>query len=255
MATIGGLTYKPSAISDADAAALATGVFELTPHATDELFSNGEQGAVYEVSPEYLYQDAAGTIPVTASGDPVGYVRDLSGNGHHATQSVSASRPIYRTDGVLHWLEFDGVDDYLSLGTFPMPTDFWQALSYDTNGDTAGLFWTHNDAATPWTHIFQSGSTNAALTEFTSFNQLHVDGNSASYTTRDSIFNLIAGNHVTVWNSTTVGADGAWRFGKYTSPAFILSGKLYGMVWRDRLTDIERGDLEQYLATLNGVTL
>jgi hypothetical protein len=36
-------------------------------------------------------------------------VKEIPGN--HATQSVSASRPTYRTDGTLHWLEFDGVDD------------------------------------------------------------------------------------------------------------------------------------------------
>lgn len=35
--------------------------------------------------------------------------------GSHAIQSVSASRPTYRTDGTYHWLEFDGVDDHLSI--------------------------------------------------------------------------------------------------------------------------------------------
>nr|WP_300309225.1 phage tail protein I [Halomonas sp.] len=35
--------------------------------------------------------------------------------GAHAIQSVSASRPTYRTDGTHHWLEFDGVDDHLSV--------------------------------------------------------------------------------------------------------------------------------------------
>jgi hypothetical protein len=39
-------------------------------------------------------------------------VRELPGN--HATQSTAAARPVYRTDGTLHWLEFDGVDDDLS---------------------------------------------------------------------------------------------------------------------------------------------
>jgi len=50
---------------------------------------------------------------VTTDGDPVGRMLDQSGNGNHATQSVSGSRPVYRTDGVLHWLQLDGVDDDL----------------------------------------------------------------------------------------------------------------------------------------------
>lgn len=41
-----------------------------------------------------LYQDAAGTTPVTAVEQPVGLMLDKSGNGYHATQSVTASRPM-----------------------------------------------------------------------------------------------------------------------------------------------------------------
>lgn len=41
-----------------------------------------------------LYQDAAGTTPVTAVEQPVGKIIDKSGNGNHATQSVTASRPV-----------------------------------------------------------------------------------------------------------------------------------------------------------------
>lgn len=40
-----------------------------------------------------LFQDAAGTIPVTALEQPVGKWLDKSGNGNHATQSITASRP------------------------------------------------------------------------------------------------------------------------------------------------------------------
>ena len=40
-----------------------------------------------------MYQDAAGTIPVTAVEQPVGKILDKSGNGYHATQSITASRP------------------------------------------------------------------------------------------------------------------------------------------------------------------
>ena len=40
-----------------------------------------------------LYQDAAGTIPVTVVEQPVGKILDKSGKGNHATQSITASRP------------------------------------------------------------------------------------------------------------------------------------------------------------------
>lgn len=43
-------------------------------------------------------------------------VRELKGN--HATQSASAARPVYRTDGSKSWLSFDGVDDLFVLPGF-----------------------------------------------------------------------------------------------------------------------------------------
>src|SRR5690554_6488811 len=83
-----------------------------------QLFGNGEQGAMYIPKPQVLgqqvlYQDAAGTIPVTADGDPVGLMLDISDRGNHATQEVSGARPIYRTDGTLHWLQFDGASAWM----------------------------------------------------------------------------------------------------------------------------------------------
>ena len=59
------------------------------------LFSNGEQGAWYDPSDlSTMYQDDAGTIPVTAVGQPVGKILDKSGRGNHANQSTTASRPV-----------------------------------------------------------------------------------------------------------------------------------------------------------------
>jgi hypothetical protein len=58
------------------------------------LFAAGEQGAWYDPSDlSTLFQDAAGTVPVTASGQPVGLMLDKSGRGNHATQVTAASRP------------------------------------------------------------------------------------------------------------------------------------------------------------------
>lgn len=82
------------------------------------LFSNGEQGAWYDPSDlSSLFQDAAGTTPVTAADQQVGLMRDKSGRGNHASQSTAASRPILRTSGGIWYLEFDGANDFMVTPT------------------------------------------------------------------------------------------------------------------------------------------
>ena len=56
-----------------------------------------------------LFQDSAGTTPVTAASQPVGRVLDKSGQGNHFIQSTSASRPAYNGAGITP----DGVDDFM----------------------------------------------------------------------------------------------------------------------------------------------
>lgn len=59
------------------------------------LFANGEQGWWYDPSnTATLFQDAAGTTPVTAMEQPVGLQLDLSGRGNHRRQTTSANRPV-----------------------------------------------------------------------------------------------------------------------------------------------------------------
>lgn len=105
------------------------GFDRLTQALIDTLFGNGERGLFYAVKPQVLgeqrlWQDAARTVPVLADGDPVWVVDDLSPNAGHATAPNSAGRPTYRTDGTLHWLETDGVDDVLFLPNLPYTENF-----------------------------------------------------------------------------------------------------------------------------------
>jgi hypothetical protein len=59
------------------------------------LFAAGEQGAWYDPSDfSTMFQDSAGTTPVTAVEQPVGRILDKSGRGNTATQATSASRPV-----------------------------------------------------------------------------------------------------------------------------------------------------------------
>lgn len=80
----------------------------------DLLFRDGVGGAWYDPSDiNTLFQDAAGTIPVTADGDPVGLMLDKSGNGKHASQGVAARRPVYQSG----YLTFNGVSSSMIIST------------------------------------------------------------------------------------------------------------------------------------------
>jgi hypothetical protein len=80
------------------------------------LFASGEQGAWYDPSDlSTMFQDSAGTTPVTATGQTVGKILDKSGRGNHASQATAASRPVLQQDGNgKYYLGFDGVDDSLA---------------------------------------------------------------------------------------------------------------------------------------------
>lgn len=59
------------------------------------LFGGGEQGAWYDPSDlSTLFQDAAGTVPVTAMEQPVGRMLDKSGRGNHAFQATTTKRGV-----------------------------------------------------------------------------------------------------------------------------------------------------------------
>ncbi len=85
------------------------------------LFAASEVGVWYDPSDlTTMFQDSAGTTPVTADGQTVGKILDKSGRGNHAVAPSDAARPLYKTDGGLHWLQFDGVDDRVSSASLDL---------------------------------------------------------------------------------------------------------------------------------------
>ena len=80
------------------------------------LYNKNEQGFAYDFNDlSSMFQDTAGTIPVTTVGQSVAKVLDKSGRGNHLIQSTLASRPILRQNSTTnaYYLEFDGVNDFL----------------------------------------------------------------------------------------------------------------------------------------------
>lgn len=83
-------------------------------------FQSGEQGVWLDPSDlATMSQTWNGPLGDVAVGDPVGRIEDKSGNGNHATQSVSTKRLVLGQSGGLYYLEGAGGDDFISNAGLP----------------------------------------------------------------------------------------------------------------------------------------
>ncbi len=79
-------------------------------------FTASERGAVWNPNDiSTLFQDIAGTTPVTTAGQPVGKMLDLSPNANHWVAAAdNTTRPTYQVDSDgKGYLSFDGTNDVL----------------------------------------------------------------------------------------------------------------------------------------------
>lgn len=83
------------------------------------LFANGEQGVWYDPSDlSTLFQDSAGTVPVTGVEQPVGRMLDKSGRGNHAFMGTTIDRPILRQDaGGRYYLAANGANTWMQTNS------------------------------------------------------------------------------------------------------------------------------------------
>lgn len=241
-----------------------------------KLFANGEQGFWYDPNDMgTMFQDAVGTVPVTAVGQAVGLIRDKSGRNNHAYQTTSASRPILRKNAVTgaNYLEFDGTDDSLQTSDI----DF-------TATDKVSLFAGIGRVSSAVSSIYELGNTTSAATgsfhlrtsvsayEFASKGALRTVVLSSSYPAPNTSIITAVGdvpNKVTSIRvngtpaRTNTGDQGASTYGN--SPLYIgrrngtidpFNGHLYSLIGIGRLTsDSETITLEKAIAKNTGVTL
>ena len=236
------------------------------------LFGNGEQGAFYVPQPQVLgqqvlYQDSAGTVPVTADGDPVGLMLDVSGNGNHASQATSGARPVYRTDGTLHWLEADGVDDYL-LHDFSLTGTGMLMAAARSNLSAAsikGLFGATPPNGVQYAAIFSEandvnwgsyGSNRFRPSSYSLQGATRVVASVADTTSSQILYtDKNAGEPLPY---TPYGGDSNERRKLFqeTNNTRSFYGLFYGALAVDRVpSDQEREDAIDYLASLAGVSL
>jgi len=228
------------------------------PWSPTSMFAASEIGGYYDPSIiSSLWQDAAGTTPVTADGQPVGKMADLSGNGNHWTSSGTA-RPTYHASGGKYWLQFDGVDDQMTLASRVDLYDLTvgAAFSIATGGGSIvrGLMgWTVGSTSS----YFCSVAAGLTLPRFLGY----TGGVVASAATALSTTSVLTVRRI---NSTGVGTcrqNGVQKaaFTTYTGFSIVdalyrmganfADGKLYGLVMCGAsVSDAQQLELESFLA-------
>ena len=228
-----------------------------------QLFSAGEQGAFYIPRPvvngtQALFQDAAGTVSVTADGDPIGKMIDQSGNGNHATQSVSGSRPVYRTNGILHWLQFNGVNNFLIVqNNLPLSGDFFTGLAYQLVNETQiseqGLFSQYVGGAGRYIIRFSPsgdpGKADIFVSGIYSTLKIDVGKNGSAIITRDgSLHSMSIGAEQSDLTIEMNLANTPLRIGTSTGDSGFLGGNVYSAVFCYRaIAAGEKESLTSYL--------
>lgn len=224
----------------------------------EELFNSGANGVWYDPSDlSTLFQDAAGTTPVTADGDPVGLMLDKSGNANHATQSVSASRPTYRTDGTLHWLEFDGVDDYMRSSTAvtkPPSVAFAIKLTVARNPPASIV---ENSAFGARAGSSNIQYTTYAIKDYAVGTGYSVGVKTISLANVSDVNQNLTYRRNGVQQGAEVSGNGSAELGNTTTIGERgTNGDIYGVVYRQGLfSSDDAQSLEKYLADKSGVTL
>jgi hypothetical protein len=238
------------------------------------LFASGEQGAWYDPSDlSTLFQDSAGTTPVTTAGQPVGLMLDKSGRGNHATQTTASKRPTYQSAAGLHWLAFNGLDDAMITGTITPGVDKAQMfvgvrkisdaatsciLETGTGSGSLSLF--APIAAGVPNYYFVSRGTTARDVTRTPF----AAPNSAVLTAIGDISGDVSRLRVNGTVGEDLGDQGTGNYaaktieiGARNQTSLFFNGNIYGLITRfgPNLTDAQIADTETYMAARTGVAL
>lgn len=234
---------------------LTRGASAFTP---DSLFAASEAGAWYDPSDLSSMFTDDGVTNVTAAGQAVYRINDKSGNGNHLIQATAAARPLYKTAGGLHWLEFDGTDDKMTVGTIVLtqPNTIYFAHKQTTTGGSLAFFESSAGVQGMYAGFPNAGfmgvhagsSVNTGIAEDTSDNLDGVLFNGASSTYRRN-------GASTAISPGAAGLSGTLPIGNNGSTTFY-AGRMYQIFLIDtELSAGDRSDLETYLGAKAGLTL
>lgn len=236
---------------------------------------------VYDLSDvSSIFQDAAGTTPVTAAGQSVGLVLDRSGRSYHASTIIASNRATYQVDGSGRpYLYHDGIDDRLSTAPIAWGSDALTvvaAIRREGGGGAKQVIGFGNTAsdAGSWGLLSQPGTGDpvvyAARRRGTT-GSLNHDGIGLWPATDLAVISVVAElspalsrirrNGLLDSEITTTGGSGSFGtwpidLGARPNETAFFKGRLYGLMAINRvLSDSELTQAEAWMAAKAGVTI
>lgn len=248
------------------------------------LFAAGEQGFWYDPSDlSTLFQDAAGTVPVTAVEQRVGLMLDKSGRGNHATQSTDAARRILRVDANgKYYLAHTGTNTWMQTGSINMTgTDKMSVFAgVKKLSNTAGMLYEQsasvnsppNTGSSYFLVGIDTGNGYHAICRGSSAINTNQAARSTTFTFPDlallSSTHDISGDLSTIRRNGVAGTSGSadkgtGNFGNYpfylfrrAGTSFQFDGDFYGLIIRGAMSNATQiANTEQWMAAKTGVTL
>lgn len=239
------------------------------------LFAAGEQGVWYDPSDlSTLFQDAAGTVPVTAAGQPVGRMLDKSGRGNHATQSTDANRPTLQIDGggrynlvcdgsndgmVTSNVNFSATDNFTLFAGARKVSNAATGILVELGNSSFNKFWLGVPGNTSNFDIFNAAGSiaqNVRASNSAPFSAVYtcsanISGASISGAVNGAVMPTVSGTNLGTGNFSNSQIF-LFRRGGTTFP---FNGNFYGLILRgsastaDQITNAER-----WMAAKTGVT-
>lgn len=248
------------------------------------LFGASDQGYWYDNQDlTTMFQDTAGTVPVTAVEQPVGLQLDKSGKGNHRiAPGPTPSRPILRQDANgIYYLDTDGVDDWMRTAAtvdFSGSDKVTLIQGWHKRKDTVAIFKELSANANVGSAFFVVTGINASYGRYSSVGTGSytgsLGGNVAFFsptlylapdTAIISATHDISGDLSRIWRNGVVGIDGTADKGTgnllndyvyfYSRSGSLarFNGRDYGQFAISRLlSDAERNQVESWLNTKMG---
>jgi len=246
----------------------------------------GANGLWLETDLTTLFQDSAGTTPVTTTTNPVGLWQDKSGNNNHVSQATSTNRPTYSTTGHPNVL-FNGTSQWLQNALQILNADgaceMWVAGEVSSSS-TGSMIDVSTRNGSSQTSILRVESVSSSWEGYVTINGVSAQAlDSANWSANtDTVIGCIDSgdvggsftSEVVVNNNTPVSVSRTWaaissnanpttligavNYSATATPllSHYLNGSIYAIVAINRaLTTAERANLKTYLAAKYGGVL